>query len=127
VRGSKLRRRFQGGRGGGLTILRNNNPGALRVPGRMEFQRFPTEQAGIQAQEQQLARYHQRGLTSIRSMVETYAPRASRGGDNTDAQVDNYIAFVARRTGIDPTQPIPRNYIPNVAAAMRSFETGGRR
>jgi hypothetical protein len=93
----------------------------------MEFQRFPTEQAGIQAQEQQLQRYHQRGLTTIQSMVETYAPRMSRGGDNTDEQVNNYIAYVARRTGLAPGQRIPPQYIPNIAAAMRSFETGGRR
>lgn len=111
---------------GGLTIMRNNNPGALRVPGRMEFQRFPTMEAGVRAQENQLGRYFQRGLNTIQSVVETYAPRRSRGGDNTDEQVNNYIAHVSRRLGVNPGQPIPPSAIPQLAEAMREFETGGR-
>lgn len=92
----------------------------------MEFQRFGSVQEGISAQHSQLQRYLRRGRNTVSSIIETYAPRSSRGGDNTDAQVNNYIAYVARRTGIDPRQPISAADIPRVAAAMREFETGRR-
>lgn len=115
-----------GGTGQAATIIGNNNPGALRKPGSMEFQRFATPEAGIEAQHAQLNRYLGRGLNTVGSIIETYAPRHSRGGDNTDAQVDNYIHYVAQRTGIDPRQPINPAQVPQVAAAMREFETGHR-
>lgn len=105
----------------------NNNPGALRVPGSMQFQTFPTSGAGIQAQESLLnRRYFGRGLNTIADIVETYAPRKSRGGDNTDEQVNNYIGFVAKRLGVDPRQRLNPSTIPTLGAAMRAFETGRR-
>jgi hypothetical protein len=39
----------------------HNNPGALRVPGSMQFQRFASPQEGVQAQEALLGRYMDRG------------------------------------------------------------------
>ena len=110
----------------GLTIERNNNPGALRVPGKMQFQRFATPQDGIRAQEAQLSRYHQRGLRNVASVIETYAPRKRRGGDNTDEQVNNYIAYVAKRIGVNPQDALSPAILPRLAAAMREFETGRR-
>lgn len=68
-----------------------------------------------------------RGLNTVSSIVETYAPRRSRGGDNTDAQVNNYIGYVARRLGISPNTPISPRDVSRLAAAMREFETGRRR
>jgi hypothetical protein len=73
-----------------------------------------------------LGRYHQRGLNSVSKVVETYAPRKSRGGDNTDAQVNNYIAYVSHRLGVDPSAVIPPAMVPQLAQAMREFETGQR-
>ena len=108
-------------------IRAKNNPGALRKPGSMEFQTFPTEAAGIAAQERLLGRYHRRGLNTVSRVVETYAPRTSRGGDNTDEQVNNYTAYVAGRLGIDPNAPIPASMVPKLAEAMREFETGDRK
>jgi len=102
----------------------HNNPGALRVPGSSEFQSFATPQAGIAAQEAQLRRYQGRGLNTVRSVIETYAPRQSRGGDNTDEQVNNYIAYVSRRLGVNPDQPV--SDIGSLGQAMREFETGHR-
>lgn len=67
-----------------------------------------------------------RGLNTISSIVNTYAPRQSRGGDNTDAQVDNYISYVSRRLGVDPNAPLPPGAIPQLGEAMREFETGRR-
>lgn len=109
-----------------LTIDRNNNPGALRRPGSTEFQRFGSVAEGVRAQEAQLRRYHGRGLRTITDIVETYAPRRSRGGDNTDEQVNNYIRHVATSLGVNPGDPIPAERIPDLANAMRGFETGRR-
>jgi hypothetical protein len=92
----------------------------------MQFQSFSSPQEGIHAQEAQLSRYLNRGLNSVSSIVETYAPRRSRGGDNTDEQVNNYTAYVARRLGVDPRQPISQQMIGKLGEAMREFETGKR-
>lgn len=104
-----------------------NNPGGLRVPGSdTQFQTFSTPAAGIAAQENLLRRNYLRGGSTVRRVVERYAPRRSRGGDNTDAQVDNYIAHVARRLGISPDDPIDGADTYRLGAAMREFETGRR-
>ena len=109
------------------TITQNNNPGALRQPGSATFQSFPTVADGIKAQESLLhRRYLGKGLNTVSSIVETYAPRQARGGDNTDAQVNNYIGYVSHRLGIDPTHPINPSQVSALAAAMREFETGKR-
>lgn len=92
----------------------------------MQFQKFASPQAGIQAQESLLGRYHQRGLNTVAKVVETYAPRKSRGGDNTDAQVNNYIGYVSKRLGVDPQAALDPNMLSRLAAAMREFETGRR-
>lgn len=110
----------------GLTIERANNPGALRRPGSTEFQRFSSPQEGVRAQEGLLQRYHQRGLNTVSSIIETYAPRKSRGGDNTDAQVNNYIGYVAKRLGVNPRDALSPAIISRLARAMREFETGKR-
>lgn len=112
--------------GGGGSITQKNNPGALRKPGSTEFQTFATEGEGIQAQHALLGRYMQNGLNNVSAIVERYAPRKSRGGDNTDAQVNNYISYVADRLNVDPNAPIPPAAIPQLGQAMREFETGHR-
>lgn len=96
------------------------------MPGSTQFQSFASPQAGIQAQEAQLQRYFGRGLNSVQSIVETYAPRKSRGGDNTDAQVNNYIGYVSKRLGVNPNAPLSPAAIPQLGEAMREFETGER-
>ena len=92
----------------------------------MRFQSFGSQQQGIEAQHALLGRYMGRGLNNVQSIVETYAPRKSRGGDNTDEQVNNYIGYVSKRLGIDPTQPLQPTAIPQLGQAMREFETGHR-
>jgi hypothetical protein len=120
--------RVKGGQSGSPTggFSMTNNPGALRVPGSMEFQHFSSPQEGIHAQQALLGRYIQRGLNNVSSIVETYAPRRSRGGDNSDASVNNYIAYVSRRIGVNPNDPIPPALLPQLSQAMREFETGKR-
>jgi hypothetical protein len=103
-----------------------NNPGALRVPGSSRFQSFASPQEGIHAQQAQLGRYMARGLNTVNRIVETYAPRQSRGGDNSDAQVNNYIAYVAKRLNVNPQDTLSPVMLPRLAQAMREFETGQR-
>lgn len=92
----------------------------------MAFQHFPTPEAGVQAQEALLGRYYNHGLRNVQSIVERYAPRQSVGGDNTDAQVNNYIGYVSKRLGVSPQDAISMPMIPHLAQAMREFETGKR-
>ena len=103
-----------------------NNPGALRVPGSKQFQSFATPEEGAKAQEAQLGRYFNRGLNTVRKVVETYAPRAAVGGDNSDASVNNYIQYAAHRLGVNPDDALSTAVLPKLAAAMREFETGKR-
>jgi hypothetical protein len=92
----------------------------------MQFQRFSTPQQGIQAQEALLSRYMGRGLNNVQNIVETYAPRQSRGGDNTDEQVNNYIGYVSKRLGVNPQDSLSPALLPKLGQAMREFETGKR-
>src|SRR5574338_196923 len=110
---------------GELTVLTNNNPGAIRKPGSLEFQSFASADEGIRAQEDLLRRrYFGKGLKSVADIIETYSPRKSRGGDNTDEQVNNYINYVAQRLGVNPRDSLSPAIIPRLAGHMREFETG---
>lgn len=114
----------------GLTISRNNNPGAIEdgpfarsqpgyVPGGGRFAKFANEAAGIAAQEALLSGGSYRGK-SVQGIIDRYAP----AGDNPSDSRQNYVAYVAQKAGVDPTKPVPPEKIPHVARAMREFETG---
>lgn len=92
----------------------------------MQFQSFASPEQGVQAQHALLGRYMQHGLRTVSSIVERYAPRQSRGGDNTDEQVNNYIAYVSRRLGVNPNDTLADAMVPQLGQAMREFETGKR-
>lgn len=92
----------------------------------MQFQSFSSPQQGVQAQQALLSRYMGGGLNNVSSIVEKYAPRQSRGGDNTDEQVNNYIGYVSHRLGVNPQDALSPDMLPRLAAAMREFETGQR-
>ena len=90
----------------------------------MEFQHFSSPQEGVAAQEALLGRYMGRGLNNVSSIVEHYAPRQSRGGDNSDASVNNYIGYVSKRLGVNPSDTLSPAILPRLGQAMREFETG---
>jgi hypothetical protein len=87
--------------------IRNNNPLNLSyVPGQQgvidsdgRFGRYGSMQEGIAASQRQLMRYQDQGYTTISQMVSRWAP----AGENKTA---DYIAAVARQTGLDPNLPI---------------------
>jgi hypothetical protein len=113
--------------------IRNRNPGNLKdgpfarsQPGYQGaddgFAVFATPEAGIAAQERLLeGSYLGRGFNTPAAIVARYAPV---GPENTPEQVANYTAYISRKTGIAPDQPIPPDRLPMVAAAMRDFENG---
>lgn len=114
-----------------------NNPGGIKdsayarsQPGykgsQNGFAIFDSPQSGARAQEGLLRSTYLSKPTTIADVIERYAPRKSRGGDNTDEQVNNYIAYVAQRMGMKPTQQIDGTYTAPLAKAMREFETGHR-
>lgn len=113
--------------------IRNNNPGNIvfnennpwqgqtgKEPnGR--FAQFSDAESGIRAMHQVLQAYTDRGISTIRGMINTYAPSIE---NNTDA----YVNAVARDTGIDPDVPIDINDMPTaerVVSAIIKHENGG--
>lgn len=120
---------------------RNNNPGNL-VDGRFtrsqpgyvgsdgHFARFRSMADGEQAQVNLLVRrYGGRTPTTLirgTGRRDGYAPSVLTGGDNTEAQVTNYIGYIAARLGIGHNDAIPTSRFRELAGAMREFETGRR-
>lgn len=124
--------------GGEVRGARNNNPGniedgpfARAQPGYQgsdgRFAIFETPEQGVRAQESLLRNRYLQRPTTVREVIERYSPRRSRGGDNTDEQVDNYIRYVENRLGIQPGATIDAARGAELGAAMREFETGQRR
>lgn len=106
------------GVGRAATNLANNNPGNLKVPGSAtQFQTFPTREAGIAAVDNQIGLYVHRGENTISKIVSTYAP-------SSENPTDQYINFVAQKTGINPNVPISTTDIPKIRDAMLQFEQG---
>ena len=113
--------------------VRTNNGGAIKdgafargQPGYTGssggFATFATPEAGAAAQIKLLRDgYLARGFNTVQAIVGRYAPI---GPENSAESVANYTSYVARRAGVDPTQPIPESKLPAVAAAMREFESG---
>ncbi|WP_445494395.1 lytic transglycosylase catalytic [Photorhabdus sp. SF281] len=84
--------------------LRNNNPGnlnfvgqrgATRENGEGRFARFETAFDGLRALSRQLTLYASRGLTTVRDIITKYAPPEEN-------DTEDYIAFLAKRLGVDP-------------------------
>lgn len=106
--------------------IRNNNPGNLRFanqPGATQgeggFARFETPEAGLAAMQKQIELDTQtRGLTLDR-FLNKYAPPSEN-------KTQNYINFVAQKTGLDPTKPVPAERIADVQRAMIEMEGGPR-
>lgn len=107
--------------------VRNNNPGNLRFagqPGAVKdangYARFETPEAGRAAMRRQLNLDMQRRGMNLTQALNKYAPPS----DNNPT--DKYIDFVAKRVGIDPTKPIPKNKMAAIQRAMVEFEGGKR-
>ncbi|MFY2599312.1 phage tail tape measure protein [Achromobacter xylosoxidans] len=99
--------------------IRNNNPGNLVYVGQTgaskeangRFATFSSAQEGLNALASQLRRYGQRGLNSIQSIVNTYAPASE---NNTGA----YANYLAQKMGIDTDTQFDVNSDPAALAAL---------
>ncbi len=99
--------------------IRNNNPGNLVYVGQTgaskeangRFATFASAQEGLNALAAQLRRYGQRGLNSIQSIVNTYAPASE---NNTGA----YANYLAEKMGIDTNTQFDVNSDPAALAAL---------
>lgn len=123
-----------GGAGGGSPRgVRNNNLGNLRdgpfarsqpgYTGRDDsgFAIFETPEAGNAAQERLLTNnYLSKGYDTPLSIVNRYAPPS----ENSAASINNYAAYIARKLGIGPNDPVPPGQVGVLAQAMREFENG---
>jgi len=113
---------------------RNNNPGNLEdspftrsQPGYQgsdgRFAKYATPEQGKAAQEKLLANnYIGKGYNTVQKVIGRYAPRS----DNA-ASFDNYVAYVARRLNINPSDTLTSAQAGRLAEAMREFETGNTR
>jgi hypothetical protein len=78
---------------------RNPWQGLAVPPSDGRFARFVEPQWGIRAAILILRKYQQRGLTTLRQQISTWAPAHENN-------VENYIGFIVRQTGFRPEQRI---------------------
>lgn len=111
--------------------IRNNNPGNIRVgsspwQGKIPlsqntdgaFEQFTTYAYGIRAMIKNLLGYN---LNTIRAIIYRWAPPA----DNNNTE--QYVNFVALKTGLSPTQPLDlknTNTLRKIVTAMAEMENG---
>ncbi|HJQ13043.1 MAG TPA: hypothetical protein VJ840_18570 [Gemmatimonadaceae bacterium] len=107
--------------------LRNNNPGAMMVPGATnQLQSFPSMAAGVAAMDKQLQTYSTRdGLNTISGIVNKWSPGAGKG--NSAEGTAAYVADVAAQLQIPPDAPLNMNDAATrqaLARAMANHENG---
>lgn len=105
--------------------MRNNNPGNIRAVGnqrrdREGFRVFDSMEEGVKAADSQLQRYAKRGINTIDSIVNTWAP--SKDKNNVPA----YIKDIVKDTGIDANAPLNPSSYNAVMAAMFKHESGNK-
>lgn len=126
------------GAASGPRSVRNNNPGNLRAtpftqsqPGYQGkdsagYAIFSDPQSGLAAQAALLGgkAYFGGGRKTVASIISKWAPPKSAGGDNTNAQVTNYISYVSKQLGVKPGDVLSAQQLPQLAQAMSQFEAG---
>lgn len=95
--------------------LRHNNPGNIMRGGRPLT--YESTQQGLQAMAGQLQLYYERGIDTVRRIVETYAPASD--GNPTEA----YIANVARALGVKDKDSLDLSDPQKMAALMSAMVT----
>ena len=100
--------------------VENNNPGNIRDVGiawegrtgsNSGFVTFATPELGVRALTRNLYTYQNRGLTSVRDMISTWAPPSEN--DTT-----GYVNFVAGQMGVDPDAPVNLSNNPALTQQM---------
>jgi len=109
--------------------IRNNNPGNIRrnniewegmqaIQNDPEFVQFNDPEYGFRAMTRIIRSYTQRGLTTVRDIISTYAPA-------TENHTANYIQFVANRLNFSPDSTLDiNNQMFELLQAIAIFENG---
>lgn len=117
------------------SIVQNNNPGALEYRPWMKkygavvsedgrFAKFPTPEAGIQAQTALITNdYVGKGINTIDAIVDKYL---GKGSENSFENRSGYKTYLVQKTGLPLGQQVTAADIPKLTKAMREFETGQR-
>lgn len=117
------------------SIVKNNNPGALEYRPWMKkygavvsedgrFAKFPTPEAGIQAQTALITNdYVGKGINTIDAIVDKYL---GKGSENSFENRSGYKTYLVQKTGLPLGQQVTAADIPKLTEAMRQFETGQR-
>lgn len=117
------------------SIVQNNNPGALEYRPWMKkygavvsedgrFAKFPTPEAGIQAQTALITNdYVGKGINTIDAIVDKYL---GKGSENSFENRSGYKTYLVQKTGLPLGQQVTAADIPKLTEAMRQFETGQR-
>jgi len=104
--------------------VRNNNPGNIRDvgiawEGRVGsdggFVKFDTPAMGVRAMTKNLYTYQTQGFTSVRDMINRWAPPSDNNPTNS------YVNYVANQMGVDPNQSI--NLASNPALTQRMINS----
>lgn len=114
--------------------MRNNNPGNIRIgaaawQGKIPvsqntdgaFEQFTAYVYGIRAMTKNLLSYASAGINTLHGIIYKWAPPQ----DNNDTAA--YVAYVANKTGINPTQPLnlkDKNTMRRIVQAMTEVENG---
>lgn len=103
--------------------IANNNPGNIRAVGNQArdekgFRKFTSIYEGLSAMDSQLDRYANRGINTIRKIVETYAP-AKDGND-----VEAYVKALTKATGKGENDVLGKSDRPALLRGMQLRETG---
>lgn len=118
---------------GGFSLKAIGNPGAIKdgpfaksQPGyqgsRNGFAVFSSPELGASAQESLLRGKYLAKPKTAAQIVNIYAPP----GENSAASRTNYARYIEDRLGLAPGQKLTAEHAPNLAQAMREFETGDR-
>lgn len=116
-----------------------NNPGALvynenikklgavggHNTGNVTLAIFPDAETGMQAMYKILAGYGQKGFDTVEKIINRWAPPSGKG--NNAKSTTNYINFVAKELGVEPTTPLDMQNpqtIQALGAAIAKFESG---
>ena len=106
--------------------IRNNNPLNIEYSARTvwkgldsppqdgRFARFVEPQFGLRAGIIILRNYQKRGLTTLRAMISTWAPAHENN-------VESYIGFVTRKSGIKPEQQVNLNDKAETVALLKAM------
>ena len=117
----------------GTRGVRNNNPGNIKIAnndwkGKIPvsqntdgtFEQFESMPYGVRALRVLLTNYVNQGHNTIEKIIKKYAP-------SSENHTQNYINYVASRTGISSGMPVYSFNVPEILKAIIEFENGKNR